>query len=123
FIGVSTGGRFPEMTHGKIIEAMKGLDSADLMIAICHDPDQWEEEIAGSTNIDLTFSGHTHGMQIGFFTGFFRWSIAKYFYPHWNGIYKEGVQWQYVNRGAGVLAMPFRIWMPPEITVITLENG
>ena len=121
-IGVRTGGRFPEITHGSINEAMEGLDSADLKIAICHDPDQWEGEIAGSTNIDLTFSGHTHGMQLGIITGFFRWSIAKYFYPHWNGIYKEGDQLQYVNRGAGVLAMPFRIWMPPEITVITLKS-
>jgi predicted MPP superfamily phosphohydrolase len=122
-IGVSTGGRYPGITHGSIRKAMQGLDSADLMIAICHDPDQWEEEITGATNIDLTFSGHTHGMQLGIITGFFRWSIAKYIYPHWNGLYKQGDQWQYVNRGAGLLAMPFRIWMPPEITVITLENG
>jgi len=122
-IGVSTGGRFPDIMHGSIIEAMQGLDSADLMIAICHDPDQWEEEIAGGTNIDLTFSGHTHGMQFGIITRVLRWSIAKYIYPHWNGLYNNGDQWQYVNRGAGVLAMPFRIWMPPEITVITLEIG
>ncbi len=29
-------------------------------------------------------------------------------------------QYLVVNRGLGVLGIPFRIWMPPEITVITL---
>lgn len=121
-IGVSTGGRFPDITHGSIIDATRGLDSADLLIAICHDPDQWEKEIAGKTRINLTLSGHTHGMQMGIITRFIWWSTAKYIYPNWNGIYVEGDQYQYVNRGAGVLAMPFRIWMPPEITVISLKR-
>jgi predicted MPP superfamily phosphohydrolase len=121
-IGVSTGGRFPDITYGSIKDAVAGLDSPDLMIAVCHDPDQWEKEIAGNTDIQLTFSGHTHGMQMGIITPFLRWSTAKYIYPNWNGIYIEGDQYQYVNRGAGVLAMPFRIWMPPEITVIRLKS-
>ncbi len=121
-IGVSTGGRFPDITHGSIVDAISGLDSADLLIAICHDPDQWEKEIVGKTGINLTLSGHTHGMQMGIITRFIRWSTAKYIYPNWNGIYLEGDQYQYVNRGAGVLAIPFRIWMPPEITVISLRS-
>ena len=121
-IGVLTGGRHPHMTHGNLGKAIFGIDSVDLKILLSHDPNQWEEEVTGKTDIDITLSGHTHGMQMGIITKKFRWSPAKYFYPHWNGLYTSGNQYQYVNRGLGVLAIPFRIWMPPEITVITIRK-
>jgi hypothetical protein len=123
-IGVTTEGRHPHMIHGNVEKAMSGLnaDSVDLKILLSHDPNQWEEDVAGKTDIDITLSGHTHGMQMGIMTKKFRWSPAKYFYPHWNGLYTEAHQYQYVNRGLGCLAIPFRIWMPPEITVITIKK-
>jgi len=34
--------------------------------------------VAGKTDIDITLSGHTHGMQMGIMTKKFRWSPAKY---------------------------------------------
>ena len=120
-IGIFTKGRHPDMVHGDLGEAISGLDSVDLKILLSHDPNQWEEEVTGKTDIDITLSGHTHGMQMGIFTKKFKWSPSKYFYPHWSGLYSEGNQFQYVNRGLGVLAIPFRIWMPPEITVITIK--
>ena len=110
------------MIHGDLEKAKQGSDNADLRILISHDPNHWEEAVKGKTNIELTLAGHTHGMQMGIMSEKFRWSPAKYFYPHWNGLYKEGRQYQYVNRGLGVLSMPFRIWMPPEITVITIKK-
>jgi uncharacterized protein len=121
-IGVITKGKHPHMIHGDLDKATSGLDSVDLKILLSHDPNHWTEAVTGKTNIELTLSGHTHGMQMGIMTKKFRWSPAKYFYPHWYGLYKEGLQYQYVNRGLGVLAIPFRIWMPPEITVITLKR-
>jgi uncharacterized protein len=121
-IGVVTGGRHPHMTHGNLDKAISGLDSVNLKILLTHDPNHWEEAVTGKTDIQISLSGHTHGMQMGIITKKFRWSPAKYFYPHWNGLYQEGSQYQYVNRGLGCLAIPFRIWMPPEITVITLRK-
>jgi uncharacterized protein len=120
-IGVLTGGRLPHMTHGNLNKAISGIDSVDLKILLSHDPNHWSEEVKGKTNIDITLSGHTHGMQMGIITKNFRWSPAKYFYPNWNGLYTSGHQYEYVNRGLGVLSIPFRIWMPPEITVITIK--
>jgi predicted MPP superfamily phosphohydrolase len=122
FIGVTTAGRHPHMVHGDLNSAIKGLDSVDLKILLTHDPNHWTEAVEGKTDIGITFSGHTHGMQMGIITKNFRWSPAKYFYPHWNGLYTSGNQYHYVNRGLGVLAIPFRIWMPPEITVITVKK-
>jgi predicted MPP superfamily phosphohydrolase len=121
-IGVVTGGRHPHMVHGNLEKAISGLDNVDLQILLTHDPNHWAEAVTGKTDIDITLSGHTHGMQMGIITKKFRWSPAKYFYPHWNGLYTSGRQYQYVNRGLGVLAIPFRIWMPPEITVITVKK-
>jgi uncharacterized protein len=121
FIGVITRGRHPNMIHGDLTKAMTGTDSASFRILISHDPNHWEKAVRGKTNIDLTFSGHTHGMQIGILTRGFKWSPSEYFYPRWNGLYSDKNQFLYVNRGLGLLAIPFRIWMPPEITVIKLS--
>jgi predicted MPP superfamily phosphohydrolase len=119
--GIITMGRHPYITYGDLGKAITGLDSVDLKILLSHDPNHWEKAVVGKTDIDITLSGHTHGMQMGILTKHFKWSPSKYFYPHWNGLFLEGNQSQYVNRGLGVLSIPFRIWMPPEITIITLR--
>lgn len=121
-IGVITKGSFPKIIHGDLNKATSGIYGADLKILLAHDPNQWDIDVTGKTDIDITLSGHTHGMQVGILTRTFRWSPAHYFYPRWNGQYKEGEQYLVVNRGLGVLAIPFRIWMPPEITLITLQS-
>jgi uncharacterized protein len=122
-IGVLTKGRHPNMVHGNLDKAISGLDSVDLKILLTHDPNHWAEAVSGKTDIQITLSGHTHGMQMGIITKNFRWSPIKYFYPHWNGLFEVNNQYHYVNRGLGVLAIPFRIWMPPEITHITIRSN
>lgn len=121
-IGVITRGRHPHMIHGDLIKAKEGTDSADFRILIIHDPNQWEKDVKGKTKIELTFAGHTHGMQVGILTKGFKWSPVQHSYPRWNGLYSVGNQFLYVNRGLGVVAIPFRIWMPPEISVIKLVS-
>jgi len=121
-IGIITKGRFPDIIHGNLGKALSGLDTVDLKILLSHDPNQWQTDVVSKTDIDITLSGHTHAMQMGIYTKIFRWSPAKYIYPHWNGLYTQGSQAHYVNRGLGLLAIPFRIWMPPEITLITLKR-
>jgi uncharacterized protein len=120
--GIITRGRHPKITYGDLEKAIAGLDSADFRILISHDPNHWKKAVAGKKDIDLVLSGHTHGMQIGIITKRFRWSPSQYFYPEWGGLYTSGDQHLYTNRGLGVLAIPFRIWMPPEITIITLKR-
>ncbi len=121
-IGVTTKGSFPRMIHGDLKKAIHGIYGADLKILLAHDPNQWDKDVTIKTDIDITLSGHTHGMQAGILTKTIKWSPAQYFYPQWNGLYREGEQYLVVNRGLGVLGIPFRIWMPPEITVITLQS-
>ncbi|MGB8491794.1 MAG: metallophosphoesterase [Bacteroidales bacterium] len=119
-LGVITKGSFPNIVYGDVNKANAGTEGSDLKILMAHDPNQWKKDVTGKTDINITFSGHTHGMQIGILTKKFAWSPAKFFYPQWNGLYREGDQYLVVNRGLGVLAVPFRIWMPPDITIVTL---
>jgi hypothetical protein len=121
-IGVTTAGKHPAMIHGDIAKAGQGTGLVDFKILLAHDPNQWAIDVAGKTDINLTLSGHTHGMQLGILTRKVKWSPARRYYPHWHGLYSKGSQYHYVNRGLGVLAVPFRLWMPPEITLLILEN-
>jgi predicted MPP superfamily phosphohydrolase len=118
--GIETRGRYPDIIYGNLSNSTNGLDSTDFRILLSHDPNHWNKEVTGKTNIDLTLAGHTHGMQFGILTPWFKWSPAMYFYPQWNGLYKEGDQYLYVNRGLGMIGMPLRLFMSPEITVIRL---
>jgi hypothetical protein len=120
--GAETRGRHPVIVHPDITTAVKGSENADLRILLTHDPNHWEVIIREYKDIEITVAGHTHGMQFGIRAFGFRWSPSVYSYPRWNGLYKEGGMYLYVNRGAGVLGIPVRIGMPPEITMITLRK-
>ncbi|MGB3801578.1 MAG: metallophosphoesterase, partial [Lewinella sp.] len=73
-------------------------------------------------DIDLTLSGHTHGFQFGIEIPGFRWSPSQYIYEQWAGLYRNGTQSLYVNRGLGFLGYPGRVGILPEVTVLTLKR-
>jgi len=86
-----------------------------------HDPSHWEAEVIPKyPGIDLMLAGHTHGMQFGVEIPGFRWSPVQYVYKQWAGLYEEGNQKLYVNRGFGFIGYPGRVGILPEITLIEL---
>jgi len=122
-IGVNSWGERPFKKYGKLKKAMKGVENYPFKILLSHIPTHWDEEVDGKTNIDLTLSGHTHGMQFGINCFGIYWSPIKYVYPHWSGLYNDGEQYLYVNRGFGFIGFPGRIGMTPEITIIELKRS
>ena len=108
--------------QGAVESAMWPVSDAPFKILLSHDPSHWVEKIRQKTDITLTLSGHTHGMQMGVKVGKKRFSPARMRYRYWAGLYREGRQYLYVNRGLGVVGFPGRIGMPPEITVIRLKT-
>ena len=95
----------------------------DVKLLLSHDPSHWDAQIRSQQpDIDLTFSGHTHGMQLGVEIGDFRWSPSKYIYKQWADLYQENNQYLYVNRGFGFLGFPGRIGILPEITILELTS-
>jgi len=118
----SAKGRFAK--YGNLEKAYEGTDDANLKLLLSHDPSHWEDEVLEKyQDIKITFSGHTHGMQFGFeILGWIKWSPIKYVYKQWAGLYKEGKQFLYVNRGFGFLGYPGRVGILPEITVMNLKK-
>jgi uncharacterized protein len=120
--GVENWGLPPFPQYGNLKEAMNGSAELPFNILMSHDPSHWDAEVIEKTDIDITLSGHTHGMQFGIEIGNVKWSPVKYKYPRWGGLYKENNQYLYVNRGFGYIGFPGRVGMPPEITVIELKK-
>ena len=112
---------FPQ--YGRMDLAYKGAENYPYKILMSHDPSHWEKEVQPKyPNIDLTLSGHTHGMQLGIEIPGLKWSPAKWVYKQWAGLYKQDNQFLYVNRGLGFLGYPGRLGIWPEITVIELQR-
>lgn len=111
--------RFPK--YGNLKKAYEGSESYPFKILMSHDPSHWDAEVRPLySDIDLMLSGHTHGMQFGVEIPGFRWSPVQYVYKEWAGLYEEGKQKLYVNRGYGFIGYPGRVGILPEITVIEL---
>jgi len=123
-LGVENWGKPPFPQHGDLTLANSMIDENVFKVLLSHDPSHFDLQVKGKTNIDLTLSGHTHGMQFGIeIPKLIKWSPVKYKYPKWAGLYTENKQHLYVNRGFGVLGFPGRVGMPPEITEITLRKA
>ena len=111
--------RFPK--YGKMDLAYPGTENIPFKILLSHDPSHWDAQILPEyPGIDLMLSGHTHGMQFGLENPYFKWSPVQWMYKQWAGLYEQGSQKLYVNRGYGFIGYPGRVGILPEITVIEL---
>ena len=131
-------------------KALSGTEKVPVKLLLSHDPTHWDSIVSKQyPEIDITFSGHTHGGQAGIECQDFQWSLVQYIYPHWAGLYRKPIpsdpdrtsalsdsesftkeevsqqafQYLYVNRGAGTIGYAGRIGIWAEITLITLQNG
>ena len=114
----SANGRFTR--YGNLPMAYAGTEAVDIKLLLSHDPSHWKYEVTEKfSDILVTFSGHTHGMQFGIEVAKkFKWSPIKYVYNEWAGLYERANQYLYVNRGFGYLGYPGRVGILPEITSI-----
>lgn len=121
-LGVENWGKAPFRQSGKLEHTLNGVPEKALKILLSHDPSHFDLQVL-DTNIDLTLSGHTHGMQFGIERFGIKWSPVSLRYKKWAGLYQEGNQYLYVNRGFGYLGFPGRVGIYPEITEITITKG
>lgn len=109
--------------YGRIEKALAGTEEANIRVLLSHDPSHWSAQVLPfHQHVELTLSGHTHGMQFGLHTKKIKWSPVQYHTRHWSGLYHQDAQYLYVNRGFGFHGFPGRIGMPPEITLLTLTG-
>jgi len=114
--------RFPR--KGDMKKAKLDMPEVPVKLLLSHDPSHWKAQITNDhQDIDVAFAGHTHGFQFGIEIPGFKWSPSQYVYKQWAGLYTEGNQHIYVNRGLGFLGYLGRVGIKPEISVIELHNG
>lgn len=120
--GVENWGHPPFPQYANLDQALSGIPDKAFIILLSHDPAHWNEVIKNRGDIRLTLSGHTHGLQWGISKAGFRFSLSYLTRSQWSGLYRYGDNYLSVNVGLGMVAIPWRINMPPEISVITLKR-
>jgi len=124
-IGVENWGAKMHFTRqGDLKKAYRGIESIPTKFLLSHDPSHWDAQVRKyCVDIQLTLSGHTHGMQFGVENKWFRFSPVQWFYKQWAGLYTEFDQNLYVNRGFGYIGYPGRVGIRPEIAELTLVKA
>jgi len=124
-IGVENWGAKMNFTRqGDLKKAYSGAENVTTKLLLSHDPSHWDAEVRQNfPDIQLTLSGHTHGMQFGVENKWFRFSPVQWFYEQWAGLYTKSDQRIYVNRGFGYIGYPGRVGIRPEITELTLVKA
>ncbi|MCF8460617.1 MAG: metallophosphoesterase [Flavobacteriales bacterium] len=124
-VGVENWGaskHFPK--YGDLDKAVVGVENIPFKILLSHDPSHWDAKIkAHPQKFQLTLSGHTHGAQFGIEIPGIKWSPVQYLYKQWAGLYEDGGQNIYVNRGLGFIGYMGRIGIQPEITLLELKSS
>ena len=91
-------------------------------VLLSHDPSYFDSAVyLRYPQVDLTLSGHTHGMQLGLRIKGKDYSPARFVYEHFSGLYvMANGQALYVNTGCGFNGIPFRLGMRPCFTLFEL---
>ena len=101
-----------------INQALRTAPPDVFKILLAHRPGAWDS--AAPHGIPLTLSGHIHGGQ--FYLPGLGWSpgrlITKYVMGHFE---RRGTQ-LYVSRGIGVVGVPIRVFVPPEVELFELRR-
>lgn len=121
-IGVENWGEKPFPQYGDLDKASQGIPTEAAKILMSHDPTHFDYIVKNHpSNVQLTLSGHTHGMQFGLDLKNIRWSPAQFRYKKWADLYESNGKYLYVNRGFGVIGYPGRVGIDPEITLFELS--
>ena len=121
-LGVENWGEKPFPQYGDLDKAIEGVPAEAAKILMSHDPTHFDYIVKEHpSNVQLTLSGHTHGMQFGLDLKNVRWSPAQFRYKKWADLYESNGKYLYVNRGFGVVGYPGRVGIDPEITLFELS--
>ena len=88
-------------------------------ILLAHRPGAFDG--ATPRGIPLTLAGHIHGGQ--FYLPVIGWSPGRLITKYVMGHFQKGSSQLYVSRGIGVVGVPLRIFVPPEIALFELRRS
>lgn len=99
--------------------AFHGVDRKRASILLSHQPRVFD--LAETENVSLILSGHTHGGQIRLPLIGAPARFSKQL-KYLRGLYERNGTQLYVSRGTGVIGLPVRFGVPPEIAVLRLRR-
>jgi len=121
-LGIQNWGAGGFAKYGDLTKSYNHTENYPVKLLLSHDPSHWRAQVLPKfKDIDVAFAGHTHGMQYGVELGSFKWSPVQLRYKEWAGLYEQGDQKLYVNRGFGYIGYPGRLGILPEITIFELK--
>jgi predicted MPP superfamily phosphohydrolase len=89
-----------------------------LRLLLLHDPGRFRHVPPGE--VDLAFSGHTHGGQLGLVSLGLGWTVlSRSRWPD-HGLFGHGTSRLYVHRGTGHYGFPLRVGVPAEASLLEL---
>ena len=88
-------------------------------ILLAHRPGAFDG--AAPRGIPLTLAGHIHGGQ--FYLPVVGWSPGRLITKYVMGHFVQGSSQLYVSRGIGVVGVPLRVFVPPEIALFELRQS
>jgi predicted MPP superfamily phosphohydrolase len=94
--------------------AFQGVGSDELVLCLSHHPSFFP--FAAERGAHLTLAGHTHGGQVALLGMPLFWFAFEFML----GRYKWKDSHLYVSGGTGHW-LPFRLGIPPEVTILTLR--
>lgn len=98
---------------------LEGLPSDAFTILLAHRPGAFDT--ARQRGVPLTLAGHIHGGQIAI--PLVRWSAGQLITKYVAGHFVSGGSQLYVSRGIGVVGVPIRVFVPPELALLELRRG
>jgi uncharacterized protein len=87
-------------------------------ILLAHRPGAFDG--AAPRGVPLTLAGHIHGGQ--FYLPVVGWSPGRLITKYVMGHFTQGTSQLYVSRGIGVVGVPLRVFVPPEIALFELRR-
>jgi uncharacterized protein len=100
--------------------ALRGLEPNLPRLLLSHRPEIFPK--AAAHGIPLTLAGHYHGGQIKLPLPGKDISLAHYWTPYPEGLYRIDTSHLYVSRGIGTTFTPIRLNAPPEVTLLHLTQ-
>ena len=98
---------------------LEGLPSDAFTILLAHRPGAFDT--ARQRGVPLTLAGHIHGGQIAI--PLVGWSAGLLITKYVAGHFVSGGSQLYVSRGIGVVGVPIRVFVPPELALLELRRG
>ena len=111
--------RADDPQDGDVGMALRRTPSGVFQILLAHRPGAFDSAVP--RGIPLTLAGHIHGGQ--FYLPVVGWSAGRLITKYVMGHFRQGSSQLYVSRGIGVVGVPIRVFVPPEIVLLELRRG